>query len=232
MSIILKALKKAESASGKQGTSPLRASVTTEKRMLPTVLVALCTVALGFFLAVYLFRGTEPTVKPATQVMPKTAGPAAVSIVGSSTLNTDAVVHIKAGRHAEAESLLVNAVKKYPTDPYLHNHLGLALKKQGKLTEGALQYEKAMELKPDYFIAMNNLAVALEALGQKERAKKLYEASIEGDPTISGAHLNYALLREAEGNVSEAESQYHTFLTLSKDENLRGLVRRRLLALR
>jgi Flp pilus assembly protein TadD len=199
------------------------------------VLVAVCVVVLGFFFAVYLFTGTAPTVKPTpvTQAVPKTAAePGAISVVGSSTLNTDAVAHIKAGRHEEAESLLMNAIKQYPNDPYLHNHLGLALKKQGKLTEGALQYEKAIKLKPDYFIAMNNLAVTLEALGQKERAIKLYEDSLEGDPTISVAHLNLALLLEEKGKISEAESHYHTFLTLSRDENLRDLVRRRLLALR
>ncbi|NIT31128.1 MAG: tetratricopeptide repeat protein, partial [Armatimonadetes bacterium] len=214
MSIILKALKKAESASGKQGIPPVRASMSGEKRWWPLVLVAVCTVALGFFFATYLFMRTAPTAAPApvTKTTPPitSAKTDAVSVVGSSTINTDAVAQIRAGKHEEAESLLRNAIKQYPNDPYLHNHLGLALKKQGKLTEAALEYEKAIELKPDYFIAMNNLAVTLEALGNKKRAMELYAKATEGDPTISGAHLNYALLLEAEGKISEAEGHYHT----------------------
>jgi Flp pilus assembly protein TadD len=153
-------------------------------------------------------------------------------VAGASAINSNAITHIRAGRYKDAESLLKNAVLQYPNDPYLHNHLALALKKQGHLTEAAVEYEKAIELKPDYFIAMNNLAVTLEAMGQKERARELYEKVIEGAPAMGAAHLNYALFLEAQGKISEAENHYHTFLTLSKDKNLRGLVQRRLLALR
>lgn len=240
MSIILKALKKAESASGKQTLPPVRAFASGEKRIWQLVLVAVCTVALGFFFAAFVLKGNLLTSasSPFTRTAPPITPPKipaktdAVSVVGSSTINADALALIKAGKNEEAESLLGKAIKQYPSDPYLHNHLGIALKKQGKLTEAALEYEKAIDLKQDYFIAMNNLAVTLEALGQKERAMELYAKVTEGDPTISGAHLNYALLLEAEGKVDEAESHYHTFLTLSSDENLRSLVRRRLLALR
>ncbi len=79
---------------------------------------------------------------------------------------------------------------------------------------------------------MNNMAVALEATGDVERAAEYYEKALAGDPSMSGAHLNYSLLLEKQGRLGEAENHYHTFLTMSKDEGLKGLVRRRLQAIK
>jgi tetratricopeptide (TPR) repeat protein len=233
MSIILKALKKADASKADKQKAPLtRVSVAKDRRPLLTFMVALCTVALGFFFASYLFKGaTLPGTKRPVVVV-KAPPEAGGFTVPASFLNSEGIQHIKAGRHMEAEAILKDAVLKYPNDVFLHNHLGLAFKKQGKLREAVGEYEKAIELKPDYYIAMNNLAVALEALGDKTRAKELYEEALAKDPSISGAHLNYALLLETYGRTDEAESHYHTFLTLATDENLKGLVHRRLRSLR
>jgi Flp pilus assembly protein TadD len=233
MSIILKALKKAETASGKQAATSMQAYSSASRGKWPFVIVAACTVVLGFFFAAYLFKGPNPVkTQSSAKNTGATAAPKVTIPAGASALNAKAIALIRAGQHNEAESLLMDAVKKHPNDPYLHNHLALALKKQSKLEEAESEYRKAIELKSDYYIAMNNLAVTLEAMGQKERAREMYEEALEGDPSVSGAHLNYALLLEAEGKINAAEDHYHTFMALSKDSNLRSLVRRRLLALK
>jgi len=232
MSIILKALKKAESSSGRQPASSMQSYSSTSGSKLPIIIVAICTVALGFAFAVYIFKGGHPAPsKQAANNHSAQANAAAVVPADASSLNTEAIAQIEAGEYKEAETLLESAIKKYPDDPYLRNHLALALKKQGDFGGAETQYRTAIALKPDYYIAMNNLAVTLEAMGQKGQARAMYEKALEGDPSVGGAHLNYALLLEDEGKISEAEDHYHTFMTLSKDANLRSLVRRRLLAL-
>ncbi len=232
MSIILKALKKADASKADKQKTPLnRVSVVKGKNPMFTVVVAACTVALGVFFASYIFEGTSITGVKRPVVVVKAPPESGGFNVPASVLNSKGIQHIKAGRHTEAEAVLKGAVLKYPNNVFLRNHLGLAFKKQGKLREAVGEYGKAIELKPDYYIAMNNLAVALEAMGDKTRARELYEEALAGGPSISGAHLNYALLLEAGGRTDEAESHYHTFLTLSKDENLKGLVHRRLRSL-
>ena len=217
MSIILKALKKAESSSGRQPASSMHSYSSASGSKLPILIVAICTVALGFAFALYIFKGGQPS--PATQASKSATAPAmpATDVHGdAASLNAEAIAMIEASQYKEAEELLENAVKKYPDDPYLRNHLALALKKQGNLEGAESEYRKAVALKPDYYIAMNNLAVTLEAMGRKDRAREMYEKALEGDPSV----------------INEAEDHYHTFMTLSKDTNLRSLVRRRLLALK
>ncbi len=231
MSTILKALKKAEGA-GARGKTPIVSSqVSGNKSKLLLIPVAVCVVALGYFFASFLLKGSPPTVAemPGLKAQPVTRHLEVVA--GASTLNEQAMAHIRDGRLVKAEELLREAISKYPDNPYLHNHLGLALKRQGRVREAVSEYEKALGLKPDYFIAINNLAVALEAEGREALAMEHYEKALAGDPAMSGAHLNYALLLEKKGKLAEAESHYHTFLALSKDESLKDLVRRRLRAL-
>ncbi len=231
MSTILKALKKSEASGQRSGAPFVRASVSEGKSRWLLVPVTVCIVVLGYFLASHLLRAPASTGGTARTAGPSPAGHAAPE-TEAPALNAQAVALINAGRNAEAEALLRAAIEKHPDDPYLHNHLGLALKNQERPLEAVGEYEMAIGLKPDYYIAMNNLAVALETAGDRERAAEFYGKALAGNPAMSGAHLNYALLLESQGRLDEAENHYRTFLTLSGDESLKGLVRKRLKALR
>ena len=48
------------------------------------------------------------------------------------------------GEYALAEDLLQKAVERNATDPTLHDHLGQALEKQGKLKLAVAQWERAL----------------------------------------------------------------------------------------
>ncbi len=237
MSIILKALKKAEAAASKSRSPQLRVSMAGGRDLRLRLIAGVCAAALVFFFIGYLIKGKPAAQRPApapppspNALAPQPRPPAGMA--GASRLNSAAIDHIKAGRLAEAEKLLNDAVKAHPNNAELYNHLGLVLKKQGRLDEAVGAYRKAIELEPGYHIAMNNLAVTLEAIGDNAGARRLYEGILAEEPAIAGVHLNYALMLERDGKLDEAESHYHTFLTLSDDETLKGLVKRRLRSLR
>lgn len=139
-----------------------------------------------------------------------------------------ASAHLDAMRYSEAEGLLREALALDPENGPAHNCLGYAIKKQGRYREASMAYEEAIRLDPAFYDAMNNLAVALEAQGKKYEAEGLYRRILSGEPASPGAHLNYALLLESENRFFEAESHYHTFLNLSRDRELKGLVVKRL----
>lgn len=59
-------------------------------------------------------------------------------------LDTEGWIYFKQGEYAMAESLLEKAVERNATDPTLHDHLGQALEKQGKLKPAVEQWERAL----------------------------------------------------------------------------------------
>ncbi|MDP2168370.1 MAG: tetratricopeptide repeat protein [Thermodesulfovibrionales bacterium] len=245
MSIILKALKRAEGAKAAERRSPGKKVFSAKsKNTLAMTLASLATFALALFFAVYLLQSGRP--KKPEGVMPKTDAPQARAVIPKtespvpqpeaalsgkrtpSQIYEEAIENIKKNNNAAAERLLREALRAEPDNPFFLNHLGLSLKRQSKLKGAVSAYEKALKLKPDYPEAMNNLAVAIETSGRKKRAEGLYIKALSINPSYEEAHLNYAVLLESEGRVKEAEARYKTFLDLSSNEEIKTLVRKRL----
>lgn len=242
MSIILKALKKAEELKDEKGTvKKAHIYQVKNKRIWGVILASFAGIVLLFFM-IYLFKSRPVPKSPAkakiidvqkniTETMGK-EGPAVTESPEVARLHEDAIKQIKEKNYTGAESVLRKALLMKPDDAEMHNHLGLALKNQGRYKEASAAYQNALKLRPDCYEAMNNLAVTYEMLGEREKAKSLYKKALSLKPSYAEAHLNYALLLEAEGKNSEAEGHYHTFLNLSSDEALKSRVRERLGGLR
>lgn len=249
MSIIFKALKKAEEET-KGGRETVKTPQTyrfRSKKALGIIILGIAVIAVSSFAGIYLAKNKTLSklfmkssnkavdVKPKQQptsiqppAVPQAQTPEPVS-EGTDTvkLYEDAIKQIKDKNYSAAESILRKAISQKPDDAVMHNHLGLALKNQGKYKEALTSYEKALKLKPDYYEAMNNLAVTHEILGDKKKAKLFYKKALSLKPSYAEAHLNYALLLEAEGDSLTAESHYQTFLNLSSDESLKNKVKER-----
>ncbi|MGI4756464.1 MAG: tetratricopeptide repeat protein [Janthinobacterium lividum] len=59
-------------------------------------------------------------------------------------LDTEGWVYFKSGEYALSQTLLEKAVERNATDPTVHDHLGQALEKQGKLKPAVAQWERAL----------------------------------------------------------------------------------------
>jgi len=53
-----------------------------------------------------------------------------------------------------------------PNQAEPHNNLAIVLAQQGHLNQAISEFQKALDLKPDYLTAQNNLAKAKESLSQ------------------------------------------------------------------
>jgi len=255
MSIIFKALKKAEEESRVERPPAKKAQAFQfgSKKFLTVIIIGIAVLVVSSFTGIYLAKNKTfaklftrhskkvievqpPAVpQPAPSSLPipavsKQSAPAApVSKIPDTTkFNEEAIKQIKEKNFAGAEDTLKKAITQNPDDAALHNHLGIALKNQGRYKEALAAYEKAVKLKPGYYEAVNNQAVAYEMLGDKKKAALLYKKALSLKPSYAEAHLNYALLLEAEGNNPEAERHYQTFLSLSSDEALKNKVSERL----
>jgi len=254
MSIIFKALKKAEEESKGERVPVKKAQAYHfgNKKLWSVIVIGIIVLAVASFTGIYLAKNktlsklfAKPSRK-AVDIQPKPASvspqPPAVSqlqipapvpeVPDTAKVHEDAIKHIKDKKYSEAEGILRKAILVKSDDAVMHNHLGLALKNQGKYKEALKAYEQALKLKPDYSEAMNNLAVTHEMLGDKKKAKLFYKKALSIKPSYAEAHLNYGLLLEVEDNNPEAESHYQTFLNLSSDEALKSKVKERLKGLK
>lgn len=252
MSIILKALKKAEeSKHEKQAIIKSQKYIAKDKKILFFLMGVFIAAVLVFSAGIYYYKyrlDSAPSVKKVQKEIPldkktdiKTEEKKAVQekeqketakVPDTAKLHDDAIQEIKRKNYALAEELLRKALAIKPDNSAMHNHLGLALRHQSRYKEASEEYEKALVLKPDYYEAMNNLAVVYEMLGNPEKAKSMYKKALSIKPSYAEAHLNYALLLEAEGDYLNAESHYHTFLNLSSDASLKAKVKERVKILR
>ncbi|TAL22817.1 MAG: tetratricopeptide repeat protein [Nitrospirae bacterium] len=256
MSIILKALKKAEeSKTEKETIIQSRAYQVGNKKALALSIMGFIGLVLLFSVWFYWSKG-RPVSKAPVKIADKAAEaqPQEVASTRNSVrvatdravsaakkeeptvakgpdvnkLREDAVRQIKEKNYSGAEDILRKALAAKPEDPVAYHHLGFALKNQSRYKEASAAYQKAIQLKPDYYEAMNNLAVTYELLGNREKARSLYLKALSIKPSYAEGHLNYGLLLEAEGNIKDAESHYQAFLNLSSDETLKIMVRERL----
>ena len=147
----------------------------------------------------------------------------------TEVLVTLGMIHISAGRPAEALPLLRRAVSLRPALAVAHGNLGLALSALGQHREAVTSLTRAVRLAPGDAQLHYNLGTVLHASGDASGARIEFAAAIAIDPAFTEALFNLGnLLREA-GAVDEAERAYRTVLGLRADDlparlNLAGLL--------
>ena len=70
-----------------------------------------------------------------------------------------------------------------------HKALGIAYASKGWLSSAAREYERALELRPDYLAALNNLALVQVTLGRLDQALAL-QKQLDATDTIRSLYLN------------------------------------------
>ena len=102
----------------------------------------------------------------------------------------------------------MQALQNDPTDPSLHNVLGVALAKQGDLDMAIKHYTTALELDDAFFPAHYNLGRARYRQGRVEEAIAHYEYSLRLNPDDKKAHNSLGIVLAEQGNVEEAISHF------------------------
>jgi tetratricopeptide (TPR) repeat protein len=106
------------------------------------------------------------------------------------------------------------AARWLPADAGIHNNLGNALGRQGRLDDAIASYRRALLLNPKFAEAHNNLGHALLDLRKPEAAELSFRRAIELRSTYAEAHDNLGSTLLELGRPSEALASYRRALEI------------------
>lgn len=90
-------------------------------------------------------------------------------------------------------------------NPIIYNKFGKLLLAMGKNEEAIQYFQKAIQLKPNYFEAYSNLGVAYAKLSQVLLAKEYFLKSIQINPFFAEGHYNLAIAFSSLNNLDLAQ---------------------------
>jgi tetratricopeptide (TPR) repeat protein len=89
-------------------------------------------------------------------------------------------------------------------NPEMYYRKGNSLKNDGKLNEAIHQYQKALEIQPDFTPAMNDIGLIYVAKGEYDKAFSSYQKIIELKPDNYIAYYNVACIYAKQNKIEEA----------------------------
>jgi tetratricopeptide (TPR) repeat protein len=118
--------------------------------------------------------------------------------------NMLATKYLQAGRTADAQAQLEEALRLDPRDAEAHSNLGVVLQAQGRLAEGMQHLRTAVRLKPKDDLVHFNLGGGLLVAGQPDTAMREFRAAISINPENEAAHFNLAVVLGPRNQLDEA----------------------------
>ncbi len=118
-----------------------------------------------------------------------------------------ASVQLKKRLYPQATKSLKQALTKIKDEPddakaIIQNALGFSLAAQDNFKEAIIHYQKAIQAKDSYPVALNNLAFAKQKLLQQEEAYELYEKVLKIDPKNQTAKKQLDKIKKLRKNTS------------------------------
>jgi protein O-mannosyl-transferase len=105
------------------------------------------------------------------------------------------------------DALWTDELAKNPNCWLGHYNLGNALLQKGQVDDAVAQYQKAVEIYPNYQEAHGNLGLALFQKGQVDDAVAQYEKAVEINPNYAAARYNLGNALFQKGQLDEAIDQ-------------------------
>ncbi|MDH3589737.1 MAG: sulfotransferase [Gammaproteobacteria bacterium] len=111
-----------------------------------------------------------------------------------------------------AVETLLGASRQAPKNPRIANNLGALYLRRHNLGAAAAELRRALEISPDYAIALSNLAVVLHRMGNLDAAREMAERALKVTPGDIDARSELASILMAQGDLAGAESGFKTAL--------------------
>ena len=141
-------------------------------------------------------------------------GSAAVAILAALLVTA----YIQTGYWKNSISLWAHTLACTSDNWLAHNNFGAALATQGNLNEAIENFERAIQLKPDYADAYYNFGSAMANQENWPEAIKHYTRTIQLKPDYINAHYNLGIVLDIQGKTAEATPHFQQALNLATDQ--------------
>ena len=119
------------------------------------------------------------------------------------------------------DNLWIATGKTSPSSPNTHNNLGDVYGRQGDIDRAIYEFEKAIEIKPNYADAYHNLANTYQGIGRLEDAIENYEKAIHFNPKLWQSYQNLGAIYFQKGRNDLAKEYFRNALEINPyDYNL------------
>ena len=110
-----------------------------------------------------------------------------------------------------------NLLNQYPYSGVLHNMIGAANQRLGKLDEAIEAYTRVLSIQPDFADSYNNMGVALKEQGRIDEAIDAYNKALSIQPDFSEAYNNMGNALNKLGKHGEAIEVFNKALSIKPD---------------
>jgi protein O-mannosyl-transferase len=115
------------------------------------------------------------------------------------------------------ETLYRHALAISDNNYLAHHNLGIALFKEGQISEAISQYRDAIRLEPANSQPHYDLGSALAATGQTDEAILEFQKSIQLNPNYAPAHANLGTALASQGQTADAIGEFREAVRLEPD---------------
>ena len=119
------------------------------------------------------------------------------------------------GQLITVEKKVIELIKKKPKSFVLYNLFGAILVDQKNFDKAIINYNKSIEINPDYAEGHNNLGSALYKLGKLSESIDSYRRAIKINPNFTEAYNNLGLAFEELGKLSESIDSYRRAIKIN-----------------
>jgi protein O-mannosyl-transferase len=120
------------------------------------------------------------------------------------------------------DTLWIATAKVSPSGQQIHNNLGDVYVREDNLPKAVEEFQKAIEINPDYADAYHNLANTYQAMGQNDLALKNYQKAASINPNLWQSYQNMASIYFNQGQFDLADENIKKALEINpNDANLK-----------
>ncbi len=136
----------------------------------------------------------------------------------SSPEIAEAMQHHLLGERVEAEKAFVKLLAKDPDNYFFHYLLGETRYSLGRLEDSVREYQKAVDLKPDFGVAYYKMGVCCHRMGQLEKSLECFTTILrmEGQGHAMASYF-VGLINQFLGNDEEAEEGFRILRGASRE---------------
>jgi len=124
---------------------------------------------------------------------------------------------LDAGKYEEAIEKFTEAISEDQSNPTFYYYRGAAFEKNGNMDKAFEDYQKAVELKPDFILPISRTGRIYAKKKDFEKAIELYKKAVELGDQDTTTYYNYGVCLLNLGNKKEAKDIFERLLSL--DEN-------------